>query len=181
MRNRFVTIGAFALVVALLSSVWLLGWRTSTPSDSAELSTSTELSTPASATPIADVSLPPIARSTVDMVVRLDGVGGAGAFATPGDRVDVLVFIPAEINQGQSVTRVLLLDVAVLPGSASGSAADTALTIGVTPEQALLVRSAQSLGARMFAELRSADTSLLPVPLESVSDREIRALLEPRP
>jgi Flp pilus assembly protein CpaB len=117
-----------------------------------------------------------LAVTSVDLVIPLDGLGGAGAFAQVGDRVDVLAFIPGELNQGNAVTRVLLADVAVLRGAATGPS-DTALTVAVSPDQALLVRSAQSLGVRLFAEMRSADTSIAPQTPEFVSQRDLRTRL----
>jgi hypothetical protein len=173
MKDRLALFGALALLVALLSSVWLLGSRATAPAVQTDASTTAEISS--TAAPFATPTT--VAGTTVDLVIQLDGLGGAGAFAEPGDRVDVLAFIPGELNQGNAMTRVLLPDVAVLQGSSAAGPSDTALTVAVSPEQALLVRSAQSLGVRMFAEMRSADRSIARQAPESVSDRELRSRL----
>jgi len=175
-KDRFALVGALALLAAVVSSVWLLGARSTAPAIQPDQPTATAITPTA-----APVGTTAVAGTMVDLVVALDGLGGAGAFAEPGDRVDVIGFIPAELNEGTAMTRVLLPDVMVLPSSAAAGPSDTALTVEVSPEQALLVRSAQSLGVRLFAEMRSADTSIAQEAPEAVSERDIRSRLRAQP
>jgi Flp pilus assembly protein CpaB len=176
MKDRFVLVGALALLLAVVSSVWLLASR----SPAAAIQTESSTAADSIPTTVSAVIPKAAAGTTVDLVVVLDGLGGAGAFAGPGDRVDVLAFIPGELNEGNAMTRVLLPDVVVLQGSTNAGPSDTALTVGVSPEQAVLVRSAQSLGVRMFAEMRSADTSIAAQSPASVSEHDIRSRLPTR-
>jgi len=167
-RDRFVLAGVLALVLALGSSVWLIGSRSSPVSVQAAEPV-VDISTP---TADPHVAHPTVAGSMGALVVALDGMGGAGAFARTGDYVDVLAFIPAELNEGYATTRMLLADVQVLQGSG-----DSVLTLAVSPEQALFVRSAQGLGVRMFAALLPSDASIAPHPPEVVTERDLRARL----
>jgi hypothetical protein len=168
MKDRFVLVGALALLVAALSSAWLFSSR-STP---AVAPTAPPVAAAVSQTGVSVVAPTATRAASVDVVVALDGMGGAGAFAQSGDHVAVLGFIPAELNQGSAMTRVLLPDVTVIQGSA-----DSAVTVAVSPEQALFVRSAQSLGVRMFIALQPADGLPSPQMPDEVSERDLRAIL----
>jgi hypothetical protein len=177
MKDRFVLAGALALAIAVFSSAWLL----STRSAAAPVETDTPIAVEVAPTPEPSVPRTPGARNPIALVVTLDRLGGAGAFALSGDRVDVLAFIPSELNEGSAMTRVLLADVAVLRGSATEGLNDKSMTVSVSPDQALLVRSAQTLGVHMFAALRPTDVSIAPAMPDAVSVRDVRAQLAARP
>jgi hypothetical protein len=87
----------------------------------------------------------------VAAVLNVDAAAGAGVVARAGDHVDVLGYFSRQVTGAESVTRVLLRDVAVV--SVDRSAANVALTLAVPQTQALLLPEAQALGARPFVIL----------------------------
>jgi hypothetical protein len=98
---------------------------------------------------------PSIALSAdrVAAVLVVDATTGAGSAARLGDHVDVLGYFSRQVIGSESVTRMLLEDVAVLEIDRSG--AGVALTLAVPHEGALLLHEAQAIGARPFVTLRS--------------------------
>jgi Flp pilus assembly protein CpaB len=83
--------------------------------------------------------------------LNVDAATGAGFAAHPGDHVDVLGYFSRQITGAESVTRVLLRDVAVV--SVARSTGGVALTLAVPQADALLLHEAQTLGAHPFVML----------------------------
>ena len=119
MRDRFTLLGIAALVVALLATAWQLNTR-------APQTTNAGAVTVASAAPTAvaqpSATLPPLKIDTEVLVVHLDGLPGASAYAEPGDDVALYAFFPAELNAGRAETRVVLRDAAVVSAGPSAPA-----------------------------------------------------------
>ena len=167
MRDRHVLIGFFAIAVAVLVTLWSTSSR-SVPAPSASAPQSTPASVP-TATPAK------VRAAGEAIVVHLDGLAGAAAFAQPGDSVDLFAFFPASGNGGHAVTHVLARDAAVL-GTALSTPTDATLTVAVSPDQAVLVRAAEGLGARTFVVLRSSESANSET-LESVTDSDLQSQL----
>jgi Flp pilus assembly protein CpaB len=87
----------------------------------------------------------------VAAVLSVDASAGAGTAARSGDHVDVLGYFSRQVTGAQSVTRLLLRDVAVV--TVDRSAGGVALTLAVPQADALLLQEAQALGARPFVML----------------------------
>ena len=168
MKDRHVLIGLFAIAVAVLVTLWSVSPR-SVPTPRASTPPPTPASIP-TATPA------PVRPSGEAIVVHLDGLAGAAAFAQPGDRVDLFAFFPASANEGRAITHVLARDAAVI-GNALGTPTDATLTVAVSPDQAVLVRAAEGLGARTFVVLRSSGSASSVETLESVSDTDLQSQL----
>lgn len=166
MRDRLVLLGAGLLALAVLGSVWLALHPLGPTADAAPAAAPMALATP---TP---------ADTRVAAVVHLDGTPGAAAFAQPGDRVDVLVYLSADLTGSQAVTRRLLADVPVLASPAKPHAADAqTLTLAVTPEQALLLQQAEQLKTRTFVVLRSETAPASAAAREAFGDQDVRPWL----
>jgi Flp pilus assembly protein CpaB len=160
MRDRFALLGCAVLLMAVVATVALLQAR------SVAATPASEPALPAGA---AAVSADVPDETSVALPVRLDEVPGASGFAQPGDHIDLWGYLSADLA-GQPTTRLLVRDALVLE---SAGATDATLTLKVSPDDAVLLISAQRLGVRPFAILRSIDASVVEG-LTSVSDAGVR-------
>jgi Flp pilus assembly protein CpaB len=135
--------GAGLLAVAIVATVLLL--NPSQPAPTSEPPTAAPLASRASASAA-------LAPDRVATVLSVDVTTGAGAVARSGDHVDILAYFPRQAAGGEATTRALVQDVPVLLVDRSGPA--VSLTVGVTPDAALLLQESQALGARPFITLR---------------------------
>jgi Flp pilus assembly protein CpaB len=109
---------------------------------------------PAEPRPAALSEPTPLPADHVATVLRVDPAAGAVNAARVGDHVDVLGYFSRQVTGVESVTRLLIGDVAVLAIARDGGA--TALTLAVPADTALLLQQAQAMGAKPFVVLRSA-------------------------
>ncbi len=171
-KDRFSLAGFVVLLFAALMTTVLVLTRVTAEPAAAEqdpLQATSELpSTAAMVLPSGNT----IPDTDVTIAIHLDGVAGASSFARPGDRVDLVAFLPSELA-GQAEARVLLRGVLVADSSPASAAGDSVLTISTSPDQAVLIVSAASLGIRPFTVLRpSVDSAAVHGP-EQVSDVEV--------
>ena len=168
MRDRFALAGGGSLLVAIVLTAWFIVSRSAPATDQPQIAVDVPAPRP---TATLATSPTPVDRS-VALVVHLDGISGSSSFAQAGDRIDLLAYLPAELA-GQATTRVLLHDVLVLDSGTGPS--DSALTVEVLPEDAVLVVSATNLGARPFAVIRPVDTTVDARLPDGVTDEALRA------
>ena len=169
MRDRFVLFGCALLLVAVVGTAALLQAHPAAATPGAELALTPQVQ---AATLVAD----PPADTSVALAVRLDELPGAAGFAQPGDHVDLLGYMSVDLAAA-ATTRLLVRDALVVEAD-SGT-----LTLKVSPDDAVLLISAQSLGVRPFAILRSIDASvgdgLTSVSYAGLRDRLIHLSAQP--
>jgi hypothetical protein len=91
----------------------------------------------------------------------------------------LIAYFPANVAD-QPFARVLLRDALVMDTGAAASGSDSTLTISTSPDQAIQVVSAATLGIRPFAVVRSAKAARADAPeVDQVSDVDLRPAPSP--
>lgn len=150
-------LGVGLIGLALVGSFWFLSISSARVPD--------PLATPSDA-PIS-ARLP---SGQVAVVLRPGLAAAAAGVVRPGDHVDVYAFIPAQSDE-QPITRLLLRDTVVYSAAREGDA--QALTLGMPPEQALLIQHTAQLGARPFVALRSSHPAAATSAPEAFTDADL--------
>jgi hypothetical protein len=171
-RDRFSILGLVVLAcAALITTVLVVSRPTPGPAvaEADPAPAEADVTTPVVTTP------PPSsgpAGSEVTIAIQLDGLAGARSFARPGDHVDLVAFLPADLV-GQPEARVLVRDVLVADSASPATTNDAVLAIRASRDQVALIVAAERLGARPFAVLRPAvDLGRSEEP-EHVSDADV--------
>lgn len=154
-------LGVALLGLALLGSFWFLSIRSARAPAAQPLGFDTSIS----------ARLPP---GQVAVVLRPGLAAAAAGIIRPGDRVDVYAFLPAQ-GETAPVTRLLLRDTIVYGAAREADA--QALTLGMPPEQALLIQHTAQLGARPFVTLRSSQAPGAAPPPEVFTDADLPSWL----
>lgn len=114
-----------------------------------------------------------LAPNEVAVAVRFDHLGGLAGSLRPGDRIDVYAVFPARRTGEQVSTRLLLRERTVF-----GAAQETTgqvVSLGMTPEDALVLHQSAQLGSRPFAALRPAQSWATAPGPSALDDRDLAA------
>jgi len=116
---------------------------------------------------------------------RSNDVAGVAGFVLPGDRVDVLLTRSAGKGEEGTVTQVLAQNITVLgvdqlaDENANKPVVARAVTLEVTPDQAQVIRLAESVGSVSLALRQIGDE--LPVAKKVATIRDLGGYYAPRP
>lgn len=133
------------------------------------------LPTAVTPTPAPDRLTRQLPAGQVAFVVRLDRTLDAGGAVQAGDRVDVLAFFSASVTGGEALTRSLVRDSLVLSSVRQSDV--QAMTLAVTPDQAVLLQQAEQLGGRQFVVLRPTQGPAPKPSIEAFGDRDLESWL----